>query len=213
MHGTSSDFTSAAREIRTVGIVGAGKLGTSLARLALAAGYDVVINARPKPTLAMILETVVPDAKLVDFETLSQAADIVILAVPHNVASQLDLPSIRGVIIDATNPWEATGTNDPDAIAPADAYPELPIARTLNHISYEQLVADSRIGQAGIRRAVAVWAADGEAASTAAELVRSFGFDPVLINKDQTYLFNADGRLFGAWLSAEDMREQLSLGK
>ena len=212
--------------IKTVGIVGSGKLGTALGRLALAAGFETLVYSRPKPTLAMILETILPGSKLVSLEEIAERADVVILAVPHTVAASLPLDTMRGVIIDATNPWEATGTANGSTLSPAEAFPQLPIARSLNHISYEELVADAQPQLVGdgegqtsagdqtsagpLRRAVAVSSNHEAAAETAAELVAAFGFDPVRIPTSAATLFNADGRLFGAWLSADDLRAQLA---
>ena len=251
-------------ELSTVGILGAGKLGLTLARLAADAGYRVLIHARPKPLLELTVSTLVPAATLVRFDDLITQSDLLILAIPHGAIGEFDLSGVRGVIIDATNPWEATaadaevtgtgatgtgatgtgatgaGATGSAIVPPAQAYPDLPVARTLNHISYEELSADAvpRSDSAGaacgfgagsatagsaaagsggagsasagrLRRAVAVWSNNPHALEVASAFVDRIGFDPVPISEADTTLFNADGRLFGAWLSADEMREQV----
>ncbi|MDP9800367.1 putative dinucleotide-binding enzyme [Arcanobacterium wilhelmae] len=196
-------------QIRTVGIVGAGKLGTAIGRIAAASGLEVLVYSRSNPMLELVLGSVLPAAQLVTFEELAERADVVVLAVPHPVTAQLDLAAVRGVIVDATNPWEATDTAASGITPPLEAHPELPIARTLNHISYEELVADSHPAKGSEPRAVAVRADDERALAVASELVRRFGFAPVPIPADAAELFNADGRLFGAWLSERDLKERV----
>lgn len=195
--------------ITTVGIIGGGKLGTTLARLAAEAGYNVLIHTREKPMLEMIMETIVPEAQLVDFPTLISRSDIVILAVPHTALGSLELSKISGVIIDATNPWEATDTHQPNSLP--DSTQEIPLVKSLNHISYEELSADARINQPGPRRAVAMSSSSPKALAVAEEFISSVGFDPVEVSPEESALFNPDGRLFGAWLSKEDVAKQLAL--
>ena len=51
---------------KRLGIIGAGKVGTTLGRLALASGWDVLISASPtRPMQSLIVETMLPGARLV----------------------------------------------------------------------------------------------------------------------------------------------------
>lgn len=187
-----------------VSIIGAGKLGTALARLSVAAGNETLVYARPKPMLDLILSTVVPEAQLVSFEEAA-AADVVILALPRTALASFDFSQVTGVMIDATNPWAATGT-----VGEHTALDDLnvPVIRTLNHISYEELTSDSQVlNPNALLRAVAVVDA-GAGTETAVELVRSLGFEPVVVPPASAGLFEPDGELFGAWLTSENIRTE-----
>jgi predicted dinucleotide-binding enzyme len=66
-----------------LGIVGAGKLGTTLARAAAAAGYDVVMSASgPPDTIALTVDVLAPGARAATTEEVVSHADIIVLAVP-----------------------------------------------------------------------------------------------------------------------------------
>lgn len=188
-----------------IAIIGAGKLGTTLATLSVAAGFETVIYSRPKPMLDLILSTLVPQAQLVEFEEAVKA-DIIVLAVPRTALATLNFSTAAGLIIDATNPWEATGTTKtPSQLALST---RAPVVRTLNHISYEELANDSRVLQEGPRRAVAV-VDSGSGVQEVAAFVAAIGFDPVIIPADTAPAFEPNGELFGAWLSADEMKSLL----
>lgn len=93
--------------IRTAGIIGAGKLGAAVRRLAAAAGLTTLVTARPSSLLPVIVGSVLPEAELVSWDRLTEPeerADVVVLAVPATAVADLDLSHVRGTIIDATNP-------------------------------------------------------------------------------------------------------------
>ena len=76
-----------------------------------------------------------------------------------------DLAALRGIVIDATNAWEATdGIAAPAGAEPqlsgtcglARDLPHLAVVRTLNHAAYTDLAADARPAGAPGRRALGV---------------------------------------------------------
>ncbi|MGH1977171.1 NADPH-dependent F420 reductase [Rothia sp. L_38] len=189
-----------------VSILGAGKLGTALARLSVAAGHETLIYARPKPLLDIILSSLVPEAQLVDFESALKA-DIVIVALPRTALPNFDFSAAHGLVVDATNPWESAGTAGTEFELPGV---QVPVVRTLNHIAYDDLTSDSRVlNPHALPRAVAVIdAGQGDKAlETACELVSSLGFDVVLMPESAAHLFEPDSPAFGAFLTKEQMEE------
>lgn len=207
-----------APSISTIGIVGVGKLGSAIGQLAAAAGLEILATSRPGPMRDAIVATVLPTAQIVDFEELAARADVVVLAVPNTAVAELDLELVQGTLIDATNPWEATGTASTDSLstaALAARFPQLHIAKTLNHVSYEELISDYRtpedIEAGAPRRAIAVLAEDAQAREVAEALVERLGFEPVALPLSVAGLFQPEGDLFGVWFSAAQMREAVAL--
>jgi len=79
-----------------IGIFGAGKVGTALARLLLASGYDVLMAGSPRQTaLDLLVSVVAPGARVVTPTELVEGADVIIVAVPFGKAG--------------TVPWEDFG--------------------------------------------------------------------------------------------------------
>ena len=92
---------------QVVGVFGAGRSGTAIARRALEAGYTVKIAASgPDDQTAMITNIVTPGVIATDVGDLATDADIVELAVPLRRFTDLPLVLLADrIIIDVMNYW------------------------------------------------------------------------------------------------------------
>ncbi len=174
--------------IRTVAVLGAGRLGSAIARLTVRADYDVLVAAsRPPSELAPIVETAMPGARAVRAEEAARAGDIVVLAVPLSKYRALRPETLAGkIVVDVMNYWPPTDgvlaefegrTPSSDVIQRflADAR----VIRTLNHIGYHELEQDALPSGHPRRRALAITGNDAQARATVGAFLDRLGFDPV----------------------------------
>ena len=105
-----------------LGIVGAGKFGTTLARAAVAAGYDVAISGSgPADDIALTVDVLAPGARAVTTDEVVRHADIIVLAVPTHRFRELPRDLFAGkILIDAMNYWEPVDGDDPELAAAPD---------------------------------------------------------------------------------------------
>jgi predicted dinucleotide-binding enzyme len=67
----------------TIGIIGAGEVGTAIAKASIAHGYSVVLaNSRGPETLAGLIDELGPSAQAATAEQAARAGDFVVIAVP-----------------------------------------------------------------------------------------------------------------------------------
>jgi len=174
--------------IRTVGILGAGRVGTALARQALKAGYEVLVaTTRPPAEIELLVEVMAPGAKAVTADVAARASDLVILAVPLAKYRKLDPESLSGKIaIDVMNYWAPTdGTlaefesnvSSSEVVQQYLRYTRL--VRTLNHLGYHEVEGDALPAGHPERRALAVAGNDAKARATVAEFLDRLGYDAV----------------------------------
>ena len=197
-----------------LGILGAGKLGTAVARLAVDAGRDVLISdVRDDPMVQLVVSTIAAGSRLVPADEMFQSSDIVLVAIPYSHLGQVDLGALeRAVLIDATNSWlEVDGADPPDS--PLRTRRGLRVVRTLNHLAYEDLIAYAEPKGAPFRTAVAVASDDLDARRTVASLVDDLGFDPVEVDGRSAWMLESNGPFFGRRLAREEMSALISASR
>ncbi|QAY73358.1 NADP oxidoreductase [Agromyces protaetiae] len=176
-------------ERAVVGIFGAGKVGTALARLLLAAGHEVLIAGSPRQTaLDLLVGVVAPGARVVTADELVEASDVVFVAVPFGKAGSIPWNALSGrVVVDAMNYWPPVDGNiaevdaDPRSTSEQNAArnPDVRLVKSFNHVGYHEMEDDSLPAGDPLRSSMAVVGDDEEARAIVARLIDAIGFDPV----------------------------------
>lgn len=207
--------------IDRIGILGAGRAGTALARVAAAEGIQVQIAAsRPPRMLKYHLLQYAPQATAVEAAQIAQNVDLVVLMVPQEELDDVDPESLAGVtLVDATNRWVAEelpewfekalarGASSSEALA--QRFTASRVVKALNHMSHWDMDSFGR-RSATPRRALAVASDHPVDAQQVAALIERLGYDPVVLNSlADGVALEPDGQIFNQQLGADQLRATL----
>jgi predicted dinucleotide-binding enzyme len=171
-----------------IGIIGAGHIGGTLARLLANAGHDVAVsNSRGPDTLASLVASIGRNLHAETPEGAVKFGDVIVLAMPWRRIDEL--PPAEGfagkVVIDAMNPYSATGhvidlgdrTSSEEV---ATRMPKARLVKAFNTIYWKTLETGSRLeGPMEDRQAIFLAADDPEAKAVVGKLIEQIGFAPV----------------------------------
>jgi 8-hydroxy-5-deazaflavin:NADPH oxidoreductase len=175
--------------IRTIGLIGAGHLGSQVARAAIAGGYDVVIsNSRGPETLTDLVSELGPRAHAGTTEQAAAAGDLVVVAIPLKAIGDVPVePLVGKVVIDSNNYYPRRDGNipalDDDSLTSSELLQNrlrgAQVVKAFNHIYAQQITTDATPPRTQNRRALVIAGDDPAAKAQVAELIDVFGFDVV----------------------------------
>jgi predicted dinucleotide-binding enzyme len=171
-----------------IGIIGAGMIGATTARLFVDAGHEVAVsNSRGPASLAELVKALGPRARAMTGADAARWADIVLLAVPWRNPEALPPPdTVAGkIVIDAMNPYtEDGGVQDLGASTSSEEtrtrLPGARIVKAFNTIWFKHL-AERGLKDAPLddRHAIFVAGDDEDAKTIVSELIERIGFGAV----------------------------------
>lgn len=201
-----------------IGILGAGRVGTAVARQAVRAGHTVrIATGKPASEIKLLTEVIVPGATAVDRDQL-RGSDLIVVAVPLHKYRSIDASVLQGhVVIDTMNYWAPVdgvmeefegGRSTSEVIA--EFLGDVRAVKTLNHIGYGDIEVDSHPAGAPNRRALAVAGDDAQAKAVVSAFVDSLGYEAVdagPLSAGKT--FENGTEIFNGRHTAEQMRTLL----
>jgi len=170
-------------------MIGAGNIGTSVARAAVNAGYSVVLaNSRGPESLADVVAQLGPRARAATAHEAAEAGDLVLIAVPLHARESIPVEPLKGkVVIDANNYYPqrdgriaALDNNESTTSELLQEHlPNSHVVKAFNNIHANEIPTDGTPAGTENRRALPIAGNDGVAKSAVTQFLDSLGYDAV----------------------------------
>lgn len=173
----------------TIGIIGAGEVGSAVARAAIVHGYRIAIaNSRGPETLKGLIDSLGPSARAASAAEAAAAGDFVVIAVRLGLANDMPVQALAGKIVLDTNNYMIWRDGHYPAIDSGEKtvyelrqeqLPTSRIVQAFTHIQAPRIATASRPAGSPDRIAVPISSNFPEAIELVARLFDQFGFDTV----------------------------------
>lgn len=205
----------------TIGIIGAGHIGSQVARKAVKLGYDVVIsNSRGPETLTDLVAELGPKARAATAAEAAAAGDFAVVTVPLKNYKDIPVEPLAGKIVIDTNNyyWERDGRipalDNGEATTAGllqEHLPQSKVAKGFNHIMARDITTDGTPAGTGNRRALATASEFPEAVELVTNLYDEFGFDTVNVGRlEDSWRVERDRPAYVKRQNAAELKDNLA---
>jgi predicted dinucleotide-binding enzyme len=206
-----------------IGIVGAGMIGATMAKLWADAGHEVLIASRHPEQLQPLVERLGPRASAGTAADAVRFSDVVMLTVPLKAMPSLAIdlaPALAGkVVIDTGNAYEqrdgeiaaqARSTKGGSAVWAARMFPASRWVKAFNTVYFK--VLESEAHREGDLVGIPLAGDDRDAVEQVAALVKDAGFDPVNIGGlARGQAFEPDTPVYNTGMTGRQVRAAFGL--
>jgi hypothetical protein len=201
-----------------IGIIGAGMIGSTLAKLWVDAGHDVQVASRHPDELKSMIERLGTRASAGGPQDAAMFGDVVVLTVPLKAVPDLarDLATALAgkIVLDTGNGYErrdgavaheASAHPHGSAGWAAAMFPGSRWVKAFNTVYYKTLQTQAH--RQGDRVGIPLASDDAAALDAAVVLVRDAGFDPVVVGPlARGKEFEPDTKPYNTGMSGQDLR-------
>jgi predicted dinucleotide-binding enzyme len=208
----------------TLGLIGAGHIGGTLAKLAVDAGYDVVLsNSRGPETLAELVAQLGPKARAATPAEAAAVGDLVVVTIPLKHYKSVPVePLVGKIVIDTNNYYPGRDGRIPELDSGKSTSSELlqahlprsKVVKAFNHIYFEHLKTQGRPSGTKGRRALTLSGNDAEARQQVARFIEAIGYDVLDMGPlSESWRVQPDQPAYNVALDVEGMKAALAKAK
>ena len=205
----------------TVGIIGAGHIGSALAQGFAKSGYDVVIaNSRGPETLTDLVSSIGGNARAATAQDAAEAGDFVVVTVPLKAIAEVPVAPLAGKTVLDTNNYYFERDGHIEALDDKqtttsqmlqDHLPQSRVVKAFNHIMAADILTDGSPAGTENRRALATSGDSDEAVALVTRVYDEFGFDTVNVGPlSESWRVERDQPAYVVRQNADELTQNLA---
>jgi predicted dinucleotide-binding enzyme len=210
--------------MKTIALIGAGHIGSQVARLAIRSGYNVVLsNSRGPETLADLVRELGSHARAATPAEAAAAGDLVVVTIPLKNIETVPVEPLAGkIVIDTNNYYPERDGHirelDEERTTTSGLLqrhlPKSKVVKAFNHIYANELTTHGLPAGTKNRRALVIAGDDVSAKQTVTHLLDQFGFDTVDAGPlSESWRIQRDTPGYGPRRTAEELRADLAAAR
>jgi predicted dinucleotide-binding enzyme len=210
-----------AHVMTTIGIIGAGHIGSAVAEAFAGLGYDVVIaNSRGPETLDALVTRLGPRVTAATAAGAAEAADVAVVTVPLKALADIPVAPLAGKIVLDTNNYYFERDGHIEALDRGETttsqllqehLPDSKVVKAFNHIGSGDILTTGSPAGTPDRRALGTASDDDDAVAFVTDVYDRLGFDTVSAGPlSESWRLERDRPAYVARQNAEELRANLA---